>query len=169
MKQQKMEQSKSTTHVTLEIENNFEDFTYNLETYLGLLKPEIFGEIQEDIPSVASYLQNLGGAEELVLFNIIDHGGLLRLKGTPRKAKQYQIGNPHIASRMKQIDIKASLYVPMRILVYENEHRKVIVEYDLLPSLVASLHNDLINDTATLLNQKLLELIRKAEAVNTAL
>jgi Domain of unknown function DUF302 len=55
-----------------------------------------------------------------MLFGTSDHGALLRLAGQKRKAIQYVVGNPVFALQMTQHDIRASLYAPLRVLIYEN-------------------------------------------------
>ena len=67
---------------------------------------------------------------ELSIFNSRDHGGLLQIAGQPRKAVQYDIGNPLTASRMSQHQLPASLYAPLRVVLYENEAGCATFEYD---------------------------------------
>jgi uncharacterized protein (DUF302 family) len=145
-------------HQAIAIGHNFEDYTYNLEKMLGLFTP-----MESDPASMAGFLENLGGGEQLVLFNIFEHGELLRLKGVPAKAKQYLIGNPLIALKMTRLDIRAGLYAPLRMLVYENKSGSVVVEYDLPSSLFAQLQHEEINTVALSLDAKLLHLIKTAD------
>jgi hypothetical protein len=67
---------------------------------------------------------------ELSIFNSRVHGGLLQIAGQPRKAVQYDIGNPLTASRMSQHQLPASLYAPLRVVLYENEAGCATFEYD---------------------------------------
>jgi hypothetical protein len=46
---------------------------------------------------------------------------MLQITGQPGKAVQYDIGNPLTATRMTQHQLPASLYVPLRVVLYENE------------------------------------------------
>ena len=57
---------------------------------------------------------------ELFIFLKRDHGALLRITGRPRKALQYEIGNPLTATRMTRHQIPAALYAPLRVVLYEN-------------------------------------------------
>jgi len=50
--------------------------------------------------------------------------------GVHKQAKQYRIGNPLIAMQMTQLDIRAGLYVPLSILIYEDAEGKVMADYD---------------------------------------
>ena len=88
-----------------------------------------------------------------------DHGALLRLAGQKRKAIQYVVGNPLFALQMTQHDIRASLYAPLRVLIYENEEGKTCVEYDKPSSLFGQFGNDRITPTATMLDRKLEALV----------
>lgn len=65
-----------------------------------------------------------------MLFSIQDHGSLLNLFGTPKKAKQCVIGNPFISAMMTRHDIRAGLYTTLRLFVYETEERTTRIEVD---------------------------------------
>jgi uncharacterized protein (DUF302 family) len=43
---------------------------------------------------------------------------------------QYDIGNPLTATKMTQHQLPASLYAPLRVVLYENEAGRAIFEYD---------------------------------------
>jgi hypothetical protein len=66
----------------------------------------------------------------LFIFLKRDHGALLQVTGRPRKALQYEIGNPHTASKMTRHRLPAGLYAPLRVILYEDETRGSIFEYD---------------------------------------
>ena len=76
-----------------------------------------------------------------MLFEIQQHGKLLGIVGAARKAKQYVLGNPLIAIQMTRHDIRASLYAPLRMIVYEIEGHAVRAEYDLPSSLFGQFGN----------------------------
>jgi hypothetical protein len=119
----------SIEHVILKVNGSFDEFTGNLEDLLGIMKPAGLDFLHGNKASLQNLLESLGGEEELVLFNIIEHGELLRLEGiTGTKAKQYQVGNPHMAARMTAMNISSGLYAPLRILIHENSHGSVLVE-----------------------------------------
>lgn len=158
-----MKNTISIIHETVIVSDSFDIYTANLEESLSLLQPEALKELNANPASLARVLQGLGGAQELVLFNIIEHGELLRMKGKKRKAKQYEIGNPALALKMTQENIRSVLYVPLRIMVYENYLNEVVVEYDLPSSLLSQFNNTEINLTALNLDKKLLTLIKMAD------
>ena len=104
----------------------------------------------------------LAGPIGFMLFATHNHGALLRLAGQQRKAVQYVVGNPLFALQMTQHDIRASLYAPLRVLIYENEDGKTCVEYDKPSSLFGQFGDDRISPTAAMLDRKLEALVAKA-------
>src|SRR5438045_729160 len=101
----------------------------------------------------------MAGPSGFMLFGTNDHGALLRLAGQRRKAVQYVVGNPLFALQMTQHDIRAGLYAPLRVLIYENEEGKTCVEYDRPSSFFGQFGNDRINATAAMLDKKLEALV----------
>ena len=97
-----------------------------------------------------------------MLFATHNHGALLRLAGQMRKAVQYVVGNPLFALQMTRHDIRASLYAPLRVLVYENDQWKTCVEYDRPSSLFGQFGNDRIKPTAVMLDKKMESLVATA-------
>jgi uncharacterized protein (DUF302 family) len=87
---------------------------------------------------------------------------VLRLVGQKRKAVQYFVGNPLFALQMTQHDIRASLYAPLRVLLYEHEEGKTCVEYDKPSSLFGQFGDDHISPTAAMLDRKLEVLVAAA-------
>ncbi len=72
------------------------------------------------------------------------------------------MGNPLVAARMTQYDIRAALYAPLRILVYEADDHATRVEYDLPSSLFGQFDNPEVTTVALSLDAKLARLIEKA-------
>ena len=97
-----------------------------------------------------------------MLFGANNHGSLLRLAGQRRKAVQYVVGNPLFALQMTQHDIRASLYAPLRVLIYEDMQGKTCVEYDRPSSLFGQFGDDRIGPTAAMLDRKLEALVAAA-------
>ena len=50
--------------------------------------------------------------------------------GRHQKALQYEIGNPHTASKMTRHRLAAALYAPPRVVLYEDGNGNLIFEYD---------------------------------------
>jgi uncharacterized protein (DUF302 family) len=87
---------------------------------------------------------------------------LLRIVGQKRKAVQYVVGNPLIAVQMTQHDVRASLYAPLRVLIYEDNDGKTCLEYDRPSSLFGQFGNERIAPVAASLDRKLEALVAKA-------
>jgi uncharacterized protein (DUF302 family) len=97
-----------------------------------------------------------------MLFRTSDHGALLRLAGQKKKAIQYLVGNPLFAVQMTQHDIRAGLYAPLRVLIYEDDHGKTCVEYDRPSTLFGQFGNAKATEVAAMLDRKLEQLVAKA-------
>ena len=108
-----------------------------------------------DAEQAKAKLAALAGPSGFMLFGTNDHGALLRLAGQKRKAVQYVVGNPLFALQMTRHDIRASLYAPLRVLLYENEAGKTCVEYDRPTSLFGQFGNAEIDAVAAMLDRKL--------------
>lgn len=157
-----MELKLEVCHVSLEVNADFDQFTQMLEQSLGRFDQTMIEELAPYPHSVEDRLNKTAGEEGLMLFNIQDHGKLLSIFGNPAKAKQYVLGNPLIAATMTRHDIRAGLYAPLRILVYES-NKSTLIDYDLPSSLFGQFNNADITIVAQSLDSKLTNLICKTE------
>jgi uncharacterized protein (DUF302 family) len=162
-----MEHAIEVRHVSLELYADFDDFTQILEQSLGRFDDTLLKGMETDPRPVEERLMEAAGEEGLMLFNVQDHGRLLGIYGTPKKAKQFVLGNPLIAATMTRHDIRAGLYAPLRLFVYEAENRSTRVEYDQPSSLFGQFDNPEVTAVARLLDAKLASLINKAEHLVT--
>jgi uncharacterized protein (DUF302 family) len=160
-----MERKVEMLHVSSAINADFESFTRAIEQLLGEFDYSLLEGLETDPQSVEVRLKESAGEEGLMLFNIQEHGKLLNIYGSLRKANQYVLGNPLIAIMMTRHDIRAGLYAPLRVLVYEAEDRSTRIEYDQPSSLFGQFENPEITTVARSLDTKLSNLIRKAERV----
>ncbi len=162
-----MERTIEVRHVSLEMSVDFERLTRALEQSLGRFDDVLLDELETDPRSVEERLKEAAGEEGLMLFNIQDHGKLLNLFGTPKKARQYVLGNPLIAATMTRHDIRAGLYAPLRLFVYEADDRSTHIEFDQPSSLFGQFNNPEVTAVARSLDAKLARLIKKAELLVT--
>ena len=104
----------------------FERVVKGFEQQLGQFDPEVYKSLAagEDVEKARAKLEAMVGPSGFMLFRTSDHGSLLRLVGQEKKAIQYLVGNPLFAIQMTQHDIRASLYAPLRVLIYENDKGK---------------------------------------------
>lgn len=154
-----LENSVVVKHRQIRLQSTYKSFTTKLESTIKSLDVEYTKDVLSDPAKVQSYLKSLEGSTGLIIFNIQNHGALLNIYGKPQKAKQYVIGNPLIAIQMTTHDIRASLYAPLRMIVYEAENKKAFVEYDLPSSLFGQFGNDEILQVAMGLDAKLFHVV----------
>ena len=154
----------SVDHVHLETKKPFEEVTKAFERQLGKFDADVRRAATEggDIEAAKAKIEAMVGPSGFMLFVTQDHGALLRLAGQKRKAIQYVVGNPLFALQMTQHDIRASLYAPLRVLIYEDGQGKTCVEYDRPSSLFGQFENDRIAPTAAMLDKKLEALVAEA-------
>jgi uncharacterized protein (DUF302 family) len=158
-----MERTIEVRHIYVELTIAFEHLTGALEQALGRFDEGLLKELETDPTFVEERLKAAAGTEGLMLFNIQDHGKLLHLFGAPKKAKQYVLGNPLIAVAMTHQDIRAGLYAPLRLFVYETDDHTTFIEFDKPSSLFGQFNNLEITVVAQSLDAKLASLIEKAE------
>ena len=151
-------------HIHVETEKPFGEVTAALEARMGKFDPAVYEELRSgaDPEAVRTRLEEMAGPSGFMLFRTSDHGALLRLAGQTKKAVQYLLGNPLFAVRMTQHDIRASLYAPLRVLVYEDEGEKTCVEYDQPSSLFGQFGNAGVTEVAAMLDRKLESLVAEA-------
>jgi uncharacterized protein (DUF302 family) len=144
-------------HVRRTTDKSYEDVTTAFVRQLGHFDPTVYQALEAggDVNVVRTRIESMAGPSGFMLFGTQNHGQLLRLTGQKRKAVQYVVGNPLIALQMTQHDIRASLYAPLRVLIYEDESGKTWLEYDRPSSLFGQFGNDGIRPIATMLDRKL--------------
>ena len=151
-------------HVRLATDKPFEDVAKAFERQLGRFDPDVAKPLIAggDVEGARAKIEAMAGPSGLMLFGTSDHGALLRLVGQKRKAIQYVVGNPLFALQMTQHGIRAGLYAPLRVLIYENEEGKTCVEYDKPSSLIGQFNDDRIASVAAMLDRKLEDLVTTA-------
>jgi uncharacterized protein (DUF302 family) len=151
-------------HVHLETHKPFGDVTTAFERQMGRFDPDVYKALASsgDTEAARAKIEGMVGPSGFMLFSTNDHGALLRIAGQKRKAVQYVVGNPLFALQMTQHDIRASLYAPLRVLIYENEEGDTCVEYDKPSSLFGQFGNTEITAVAVMLDGKLKALLAGA-------
>jgi uncharacterized protein (DUF302 family) len=160
-----MENKISVSHVVRSFPTPYEAFISRFESQLGRHDVSAYWDLVADpnrANEVEAILQRQEGSSGLMLFTTYDHGPLLTIKGAPRKARQYVVGNPLYAARMTQHDIRAALYAPLRALVYVDDSGRTTVEYDLPSSLFGQFGNHKVNEVAAELDRKMSALVDKS-------
>ena len=154
----------SVDHIRLTTTRPFGDVTKAFEQQVGRFDPDVYKALAEggDAEGTKAKIEAMAGPSGFMLFATHNHGALLRLAGQKRKAIQYVVGNPLFALQMTQHDIRASLYAPLRVLIYEDKEGKTCAEYDKPSSLFGQFGNDRIAPTAAMLDKKLDALVAEA-------
>jgi uncharacterized protein (DUF302 family) len=153
-------------HRSIAYQADFGRFTESLERILGHKPPDV-GEQFAGQPRLAEdRLRAAEGAQELMIFTVLNHGAALNMITAPRNAKQYLIGNPLTAIQMDQHDIRAALYAPLRVLVYEPTKGRTIVEYDQPSSLFGQFDRADVTQVARTLDVKLERVLAQAAALS---
>ena len=151
-------------HIRVVAEKPFDQVAKAFEQQQGQFNEETYKSLAagEDVEQARAKLEAMVGPSGFMRFRTSDHGSLLRLVGQRKKAIQYLVGNPLFAIQMTQHDIRASLYAPLRVLLYENDDGKSCVEYDKPSSLFGQFGNAKVTDVATMLDRKLEQLVATA-------
>lgn len=149
-------------HESIELPVGYDDFIRRFEAILGRFDPAVEPLVVNDPDAAAERIGKMAGEQGLMIFATQDHGALLAIAGTPRKAKRYHIGNPLIALQMTQHDIRAGLYAPLTVLVYETGPSTVRAEFDRPSSLFGQFDNPAVTRVATELDTKLRKAIETA-------
>jgi uncharacterized protein (DUF302 family) len=147
-------------HIKIESRKSFSDVKTALESLVPPLDARIFVLLQYGESDRAR--KELERGPELSIFHSRDHGGLLQITGQPRKAVQYDIGNPLTATRMTQHQLPASLYAPLRVVLYENEAGRATFEYDRPSSLFGQFGDQRVTAVARELDASLERVLVKA-------
>src|SRR5271166_3075653 len=151
-------------HARVKTDKPFAEVTAAFEARLGKFDPEVYQRLREgDDPEEArARIEAMAGPSGFMLFATRDHGKLLRLFGQQRKAVQYVVGNPLFAVEMTRQAIGASLYAPLRVLIYEADDGMTCIEYDRPSSLFGQFGDERVGPMAAALDQKLEDLAATA-------
>jgi uncharacterized protein (DUF302 family) len=155
-----MERTIQVEHVMIKSRKPFAEVRAALESLVPQLDTLIFVLLQRGESERAR--TDLEGGPELSIFSSRDHGALLQITGQSRKALQYDIGNPLTASRMTRHQLSASLYAPLRVVLYENEAGHATFEYDRPSSLLGQFGDERVTAVARELDANLERVLVKA-------
>ena len=157
-----MQSNISVNHVVRSFQTPYDAFISRFESQLGRHDTSAYWSSVADpgrAKDVEAILQGQEGSSGFMMFTTYDHGEFLNIKGAPRKARQYVVGNPLYASRMTQHDIRAGLYAPLRVFIYVDMAGSTCVEYDLPSSLFGQFKNEKVDEVAAELDRKLAALV----------
>ena len=146
-------------HIKIETTKKFADVVAALEKNVPQLDPAIAEALEHGDEQKATEMER---GQPLFIFLKRDHGALLQVVGRPRKALQYEIGNPHTASKMTRHRLPAGLYAPLRVFLYEDEQGRAIFEYDKPSSLFGQFGEEQVSAVGRGLDEALERALRRA-------
>ena len=146
-------------HIKIETTRNFADVQAVFEAGLPKLDPSMIKALAAGDEQRVTRLEQ---GNPLFIFLRRDHGALLQIVGRPRKALQYDVGNPHTASKMTRHRLSAGLYAPLCVILYEDENGHTVFEYDKPSSLFGQFDDDAVTTVARGLDDALESAIRRA-------
>ena len=146
-------------HIKIETTKKFADVVAALERNVPQLDPAIAEALAHGDEQKATEMER---GQPLFIFLKRDHGALLQVVGRPRKALQYEIGNPHTASKMTRHRLPAGLYAPLRVFLYEDEQGRTIFEYDRPSSLFGQFDDEQVAAVGRGLDESLERALRRA-------
>jgi len=146
-------------HVKIESTKNFSEVQAALEAGIPQLDPAIGAALTNGEEARA---EELGARAQLFIFLKRDHGALLQITGRPRRALQYEIGNPLTATRITREQIPAALYAPLRVVLYENKGGGATFEYDKPSTLLEQFGDERVTAVGRELDAELERALRRA-------
>jgi uncharacterized protein (DUF302 family) len=150
------------TRRELVLDVGYDEFTHALEAALGTMDFERAAKLRST-DEAAKLLASFVGASGFVLFQKIDHGGLLSLfTGRDVRASTYVFGNALIAIEMTRVEPRCGLYVPLRMFVESVGVRRVDVTYDVPSSLLDQFRSAEVTSVAETLDRKVEHMIDDA-------
>ena len=147
-------------HIKISSERSFAEVRRRLEGTLPKLDASIAEVLRSGDQKRAKDYEESG--PKLSIFEERDHGALLRIWGSRRNALQYEIGNPLTASKMTRYQLPAALYAPLRVVLFEDEQGRGILEYDKPSSFFGQYGDERVTEVGRYLDDALEAALRKA-------
>jgi uncharacterized protein (DUF302 family) len=147
-------------HVTIVSSLSFTEARRKLEEAFPKLNLKIVENLTDGNTQEVERYEERG--PKLSIFLDRDHGALLQIIGNPGNAIQYEIGNPVTASKMTRHCLGAAIYAPLRVVLYENQKGRAVVEYDRPSSLFGQFGDDRVTTVGRELDTELDLTLRRA-------
>jgi uncharacterized protein (DUF302 family) len=146
-------------HITIVSTKPFAETEAALDASVPQINPAIAEALSSGDEERARRIEH---ASELFIFLKRDHGSILRAAGQTRKALQYEIGNPLVATMMTRHKLPAALYAPLRVVLYENSTGGSTFEYDKPSTLFGQFDDEQVTVVARDLDDKLEHALKSA-------
>lgn len=156
----------STDHVDIPSSKPFEQVIKDLQAELGKASTEKLMDRLSASNSFDEYseeMEALAGRSNLIEVAFLDWGKVLTLAGVPMKAQLFVVGNPLTATKLLQAGgPEVGLYLPTRILVYEDSNGVAHVSYDKFGSIMEQHQNEGLSKVAGVIDGVLADLAAAA-------
>jgi uncharacterized protein (DUF302 family) len=153
-------QTIAVEHIRISSRQSFAEVRRKLEGTVPKLDTGIAEILRSGDQQRAKEYEDKG--PRLSIFDERDHGSLLRIAGRSRNAVQYEIGNPLTASKMTRHQLAAALYAPLRVVLFEDEQGRGILEYDRPSSFFNQYGDQGVTEVGRYLDAALEVVLRKA-------
>lgn len=147
-------------HIKISSERSFAEVRQRREGTLPKLDGSIAKALRSGDQKRARDYEETG--PKLSIFEERDHGALLQIFGNRGNALQYEIGDPLTASKMTRYQLSAALYAPLRVVLFEDEQGKGVLEYDKPSSFFGQYGDERVTEVGRYLDVALDAALREA-------
>lgn len=123
--------------------------------------PAAAQEARVSIPSNKSFEQTVDAFKMAVsksgmmVMSTVDQGNMLKMTGLEMKGTLFLVGNPNVGKQVFEHNPAAGLYLPLRVYIYQGSDGKAYLSYDKPSVVLKPFNNASIDQTASMLDQKL--------------
>lgn len=91
----------------------------------------------------------------MMVMSTVDQGNMLKMTGLNMQGTLFLVGNPNVGKQVFEKDPAAGLYLPLRVYIYRNSSGTTFLSYDKPSVVLKQFNNGTIDQTASMLDQKL--------------
>ena len=91
----------------------------------------------------------------MMVMSTVDQGNMLKMTGLEMKGTLFLVGNPNVGKQVFEHNPAAGLYLPLRVYIYQGTDGKAYLSYDKPSVVLKPFNNASIDQTASMLDQKL--------------
>jgi uncharacterized protein (DUF302 family) len=129
------------------------------ERELGRLDPAVTRRLVERKTAwseVEREIEAIGGSHDLMIIERADLGKIASLSGREKRCLLYLVGNPVIANKIIDIDLRGCFYVPFRVALYDDgSPQGAVISYDRPSSFLAALGRPELAEIGEYLDSKI--------------
>jgi uncharacterized protein (DUF302 family) len=135
---------------------SYADLVSAFERLLSRWDPSRALERRQSWSEIAAETNALAGTHGLLILHRVNHGAVTSLTGRSKPCSLYLLGHPVTAERILDIDIRASLCLPLRVALYDDGHpRDARLAYERPSSLLRTFDHPALTALGLILDHKL--------------